>query len=126
MKLDTVMVRDAWATGTSTVLTIAAAPLLGGWLGVSGWIVAAVGLALVPWTVFLAMTARQDPLIKWRTAVIAAGNLAWVVAAAVLVIGYPGAMSTTGRWLLGLFSLVVLGFGLLQTIGLLRWGDPGA
>ena len=123
MQLERVMKWDVWATGTSTAFTIAAAPMLGGWLGVSGWLVLTVGLALVPWTGFLAYTARQDPPVKWQTAVIAVGNLAWVVVSAIIIFGYRDAVSGSGRWLLGLFSLVVLGFGSLQVIGLRRWED---
>ncbi len=126
MKLDSILVWDAWATGTSTVLTIVAAPLLAGWLDISGWIVLGVGLALVPWTGFLAFTARQDPLVKWQTAVITVGNLAWVFIAAIIIFGYPEAVSMAGRWLLGLFSLVVLGFGAVQAIGLSRWRAPAS
>ena len=118
MNLRKVMQWDAWATGVSTLLTIVAAPLLGSWLDVSMWIPLGVGVALVPWTAFLADTARRVPLVRWQVAAIATGNLAWVAAAVVLVFGFPDALSTTGRWMVGVFSLAVLDFGLAQMVGL--------
>ncbi len=121
MNLNRIMVWDVWATGVSTLLTIIGAPVIGDWLGISAWIPFGIGLALVPWTGFLAYTARQRPLVKWQTLVIAVGNLSWAVVAGIIVFGYPDALTPTGRWLLGLFSLVVLDFGVLQAIGLRRW-----
>ena len=50
--------------------------------------------------------------------IIAAGNLAWVVAAAVLLIGFPDAVSGAGKWIIGMFSAVVLAFGAAQSAGL--------
>ena len=109
---------DAAGSGVSTVVTIVGAGVLGEWLGISAWIPFVVGLALVPWVLHLMHTVRRDPLRPPDVTVIVAGNIGWAVAAAALILGFPTAMTTTGNWLVGGFSLAVLGLGVLQWIGL--------
>ena len=108
---------DAVASGASVVLTVAGAGWLGDRLGVATWVPLAVGVGLVPWVAFLVHVGRQAQLHRGSVAVIAAGNLIWVVAAAVLIFGYPESLTITGKWIVGLFSLVVLDFGLAQLAG---------
>ena len=116
--LHRVLWADATGSAISVVFTIAGAGLVGRWLDVSPWIPAAVGIALIPWVMLLVHTVRRVPLRTIAVAIIAAGNLAWVVGAAVLIFGFPDALSTGGKWIVGLFSLAVLDLGLLQLAGL--------
>ena len=108
---------DAIGSATSVVFTITGAGLIGRWLDVSPWIPVTVGVVLIPWVVLLVRIVKHAPLRPAEVGVIAAGNLAWAVGAAVLIFGYPDALSTGGKWIVGLFSLAVLDLGLLQLIG---------
>lgn len=109
---------DVFGSGASVLFSIAAAGLVADWLEVWVWIPLAVGITLVPWVWFLYRTVRHDPLQTGTIAVIAAGNVGWAVAAAILILGFPAALSTAGAWIVGVFSLAVLDFGIAQWIGL--------
>lgn len=111
---------DVVGSGTSVVFSIAAAGLIAGWLDVSAWIPLAVGVLLVPWVWFLHRTVRREPLRTSEVAIIVVGNIGWALAAAVLIFGFPDLLSASGRWIVGLFSLAVLDFGLAQWVGLQR------
>lgn len=109
---------DTVGSGLSTVITIVGAGVLADLLGVSAWVPFGVGLVLIPWVLHLLRTVRQEPLRSADVGIIVAGNVGWAVAAAVLILGFPTALTTTGNWLVGVFSLGVLALGVLQWIGL--------
>lgn len=111
---------DVLGSGASVIFTIVGASLIAGWLDVSAWIPLAVGLVLIPWVWFLVRTVRRDRLRAGEVAVIVAGNIGWAVLAAMLIFGFPNALSPAGRWIVGLFSLAVLDYGVLQLVGLRR------
>jgi len=62
----------------------------------------------------LYLTTRRAPLRAAQVTVVVVGNLAWAVAAAVIVWGFPNALSAGGKWAVGLFSLAVLAIGLME------------
>jgi len=109
---------DAIGSGATIVFTIVGAGLLGRWLDISVWMPLTVGLVLIPWVYLLVRTVRRDQLRAGEVALIVAGNLGWVIAAAILIIGFPNAMSTTGNWVVGVFSAVVLELGVAEWMGL--------
>lgn len=123
MDLRKVLQVDAWGSAASVVFTIAGAGLLGGWLGVSPRLPIGVGLALVPWAALLIHTTRQRPLPRRWVGFIAGGNLAWAVAAGVIIFGYPEALTVAGRWIVGVFSLLVAALGLAQARGLTQLSE---
>jgi hypothetical protein len=111
---------DVVGSGTSVVFSIAGAGLIADWIGAAAWIPLAVGVLLIPWVWFLYRTVRRNPLRPTEVAIVVAGNVGWAVAAAVLILGFPDALSTGGKWIVGIFSLAVLDFGLAQWVGLRR------
>ncbi len=113
---------DVIVSSMSVVFTIVAAGLLGDWLEVPAWIPLVVGVALIPWVWFLHRTATSEPLRPGDVDTVVVGNLGWAIAAAILIAGFPNAMSTTGKWLVGIVSLGVLDLGVLQWLGLRRLG----
>ena len=116
---------DAYASGASVLFTIAGAALLGDWLDISAWIPGAVCLVLIPWVGFLVMTVRRPELRPAEVATVVAGNIGWAAAAAVIIVGFPDSLSTGGKWIVGIFSLGVLDFGVAQWLGLRRLADRG-
>lgn len=111
---------DVIGSAVSVVFTIAGARAIAGWLDVSPWIPLGVGLVLVPWVWFLVRTVRRDRLRVGEVAVIVGGNIGWALLAVVLILGFPDALSSAGRWIVGLFSLAVLAYGVLELMGLPR------
>lgn len=97
------------------------------WLGVPTAISVGLGLGLL---VFAGSVYRiaQNPAPAAVKSVILS-DLAWVVGAAAVLVLFPDAMTTAGRWALGLVSLIVADFALLQWLALGRTEDvtaPGA
>lgn len=45
-------------------------------------------------------------------------DIGWVLAAILVLIGFPGAMTTTGLWALAIVTLVVADLALAQAFGL--------
>lgn len=45
---------------------------------------------------------------------------AWVIGAAVVLLGFPRSMSTAGLWALGLVTVTIADFAILQAVGLRR------
>jgi hypothetical protein len=102
---------------SGVVLAVFSVPLAD-WLGIPTWIAIAVGVGLVGFAASVYSIARnpKPALVKQ----VIASDIGWVVGAAVLIIGFPDAMSTEGLWTLGLVSLVVADFAVLQWLGLRR------
>lgn len=109
---------DVFGSGVSVVLALIGPGLIAEWLDVSGWIPFAVGVVLIPWVALLARAVRRERLRAGEVAYIVAGNIGWAIAAAILVFGFPDALSTTGKWIVGLFSLGVLDLGVAEWLGL--------
>jgi hypothetical protein len=109
---------DVVGSGTSVVFSIAGAGLIADWIGAAAWIPLAVGVLLIPWVWFLYRTVRRNPLRPTEVAIIVAGNVGWAVVSAVLIFGFPAALSTAGKWIVGIFSLAVLALGVTQWFGL--------
>ncbi len=109
---------DLIGSAVSVVVVFAGAGLLADWLDVSPWVLVILGLVLVPWVYHLYRTERRQQLRTGEVAVIVVGNIGWAVAAAVLIFGFPDALSTAGKWIVGVFSLAVLDLGVAQWLGL--------
>jgi hypothetical protein len=117
-----VLTRTLAANASFSALTglilIGAASPLSRWLGVPSWLTVAVGVGLLPFAVAVIRVAR-DPKPQAARMVIVA-DIAWVIGAAVVLVGFPRSMSTAGLWSLGLVSVAVADFAVFQAIGLRR------
>jgi hypothetical protein len=95
---------------------VAASDPLESWSGVARWILVAVGIGLIPFAMFVKAVSRSlDPRF---VRVVIAGDVGWVVGAAIVLVGFPDTMTSAGKWTLGLVSVVVADFALLQWFGL--------
>ena len=103
-------------------LVIGAVPL-SRWLGIPTWLTIAVGVGLLPFALAVAKTARNPKRGTVHQVIIS--DIAWVIGAAVVLIGFPRSMTPTGLWALGLVSVAVADFAALQAIGLRRTGLTG-
>ncbi len=117
MKLENVLRIDKWVSAASTVLMVAGASLVAGWLDVSAWITFGVGVALIPWVYNLFDATRRPRLHRRQVEAIAVGNLGWSIATAVFLLLFPDAVSTLGKWLMAGFALVTLELGIAQYLG---------
>jgi hypothetical protein len=77
-------------------------------------------VVLIPWVYTLWQTSRRTPLPTTEVGLVVAGNIGWAVIAAIVLIGYADALSTSGKWIFGLFSLAVLDLGIAEWLG---WRD---
>ena len=82
-------------------------------LGLDVWLLAVCGLMLVGYGASLGLAARAgDPIPAGRLA--SAMDVAWVVGAGAILVGFPSAMTGIGRLALLVVSVVVAGFAVLQ------------
>jgi hypothetical protein len=86
--------------------------------GVSPWMLGIVGAGLVPFAWIVHRTARKPEPMLVR--LIIGADVAWVVAAAVILLGFPGTLSPTGSIALALASLVVADLAVMQYVGMRR------
>lgn len=102
---------------TGVILVVGAIPL-SRWLGIPTWIAVAIGVGLLPFSFAVAVVARRPRRSTVRLVV--AADLAWVAGAALVILGFPKSMSASGLWVLGMVTVAVADFALLQTVGLRR------
>lgn len=102
---------------TGVILVIGAVPV-SRWLSIPTWLAIAVGVGLLPFALVVAKTARNPRRDSVWQVIIA--DIAWVIAAVVVLVGFPRSMSTAGLWSLGLVTVAVADFAALQFIGLRR------
>jgi hypothetical protein len=121
-----VLVADALTSGSTGLLMVAGAPLLGGAFELPSGLIRYVGLVLLPFAAGVwYLSGRREVNVSAVRAVIAA-NIAWVGASAlVLLTGWidPNALGTA---FVILQALVVAGLAELQYAGLRRSGNPAA
>lgn len=102
---------------TGVILAGGAIPM-SGWLGIPIWLTGAVGVGLLPFSLAVLAVARRPQRSTVRLVI--AADLAWVAAAAIVILGFPQSMSTPGLWALGLVTVAVADFAVFQTLGLRR------
>ena len=119
MSLRNILFANATFSLISGAVLIAASGPLGDFLETSRWVPIAVGLALLPWAVFAFMNGRREQPLRRDTWLTIAGDLAWVVGAAVIIL-LPDSLSAGGKWALGIVSVGVLDFAVFQWLALRR------
>jgi uncharacterized protein YndB with AHSA1/START domain len=113
---------NALFSAISGVTLSAGAPLLSGQIGLSTWILVTLGTGLVGFAaLLLLLLADADRLARGAPFVVAA-DVAWVVAAAVLLVAVPNLLAPAGQVSLVAVSVVVAVLAAAQTLGLRRRG----
>lgn len=113
------MTANAVFSATSGAVLALASTGLDGWLGVNRWVLVALGVGLVLFGADLWVSARRRHRIRLSGIVAVAGDVAWVLAAVVLV-GFTDVLTDAGNVALSAVSVVVLAFAVAQTVGLRR------
>lgn len=109
---------NAASSGVTGVALVAGAAPLSGWLGIPAWLSVVVGAGLLVFAVSVVRVARNPQPTGVRQVI--AADVAWVVGAAVVIVGFPESMSTAGLWALGAVTVAVADFAVFQTVGLRR------
>ncbi len=104
---------------TSGATLAVLARLLGAFAGVAVWLVLVVGLGVFTFGASLAVRLRRSGISRRLAQLALVADVGWV-AAAVAVVVSPTAISSGGRWLLGVITLVVCGLGIAEWVGLRR------
>lgn len=104
---------------SGVVLALGAIPI-GRRVEVPPIVVAAIGAALIPFALFVWRTAARSSLPGARG--VLAADIAWVLGAAIVVLGVPDTMNSVGVSALVLITVVVADFALFEWVGLRRSG----
>lgn len=113
----TLAANAAFSAATGLAMLVAADPFAR-WLGIPFWLTVAVGAGLLPFAIVVGRVALRPRPRAVKSVIVA--DAAWVVGAAAIIIGFPQSMSSAGLWALGLVTIAVADFALLQLIGLRR------
>jgi hypothetical protein len=116
-RLKLTLIGNAMFSAVSGAVLLLGATAWEATLGLEAWFLAVVGTALVAYGGLLQWLAgRPDVVAGARFATIM--DAGWVFGAAVVLLGFPDAMTITGRAALLAVSLVVAGFAEGQLLGL--------
>ncbi len=115
----------AFAAASALALTVAS-PLLADVLDWPTWVVAAIGLALAPYALFLHWVRRSGNLRSVWAKMSAVGDAGWVLGSALLLLGWPDATATAGKWLVVVAAAVVADIGLVKMFGWSRADEAAA
>lgn len=112
---------NAAFSGACALVMISIPALVVGWLG---WgepgVILAVGLALLIFSIRLAIAAWLGTMPEAEARIVIGGDFAWFVGSGVLVAGFLARFSATGIALLSGIALIVLAFALVQLRALRR------
>ena len=89
---------------------------LADFMGVNSVVLVAIGLGVVGFGILTLMSAQRRQINLFQANLTIIGDVSWVLGAAVIIM-IPGLMTTQGNMLLGVVSIVVAMFALLQIIG---------
>lgn len=116
--LTRVLAANAGFSAVSGITLIVGAAPLARWLGIPTWLAIAIGFGLLMFA-FIVGRASRDPKQNTVLHVILA-DVAWVIGAGIVIVGFPQSMSAAGLWTLGLVTVAVADFAALQAWGLRR------
>lgn len=120
--LTTSMRTNAVFSAISGLAAIGLALLFDRPLGLEPWLLGVLGIGLIAYGAQLAVWVRSERLTVPGARVATAADVAWVVSAVVILTAFPSAMSTTGRIVFAVVSLVVADLALMQGLGLRQVG----
>ncbi len=109
-------------SASSGAALLAGATLLDGATGLEAWFLMSTGVLLIGYGLTLWRLAATGTPSGWWVAIVL--DLGWVLAAGIVLIGFPSAMTSAGRLGLLAVSVVVVAFAGLQIRELWAGGAP--
>ena len=79
-----------------------------------------LGLGLLVFALIVFNVSTQHPINRRTIHLIFIGDVVWVVASVIVLVFDPFAFTTAGRWLVVATGDIVLGFAILEGVGLYR------
>ena len=122
--LATTMRYNGFFSASSGATAIATAIAIDRPFGLEPWLMAVIGIGLVGYGVQLMLWARNSSVLRLGAGIATVADAIWVVSAAIIILGFPSAMTDNGRIVLGVLSLLVAEFAVLQLLGLSRRTTP--
>lgn len=104
---------------TSGAILAVGSPGLDTWFGVNAWILAALGVALMAYSVMLWAGAGREETLEMTGQTAIAGDIGWLIGA-IALISTTGWLTRNGEIVLALVSVPVALFALGQSLGLRR------
>ena len=117
--LGRVILDNALVTAPLGVILLVGAPGLDSWLGVSAWVLAALGVGLVGYAFDLVLWARSAKWLRRGGKLAVAGD-GLALAGAIGLIAFTNILTDEGEMALGVVASVVALFVVLQAIGVAR------
>ena len=111
---------NAIVSGTTGIAVAALAGVLEDPLGIPAPLLVVVGLSLVPWSVALWWARSRDVLLRRDALTAIAGDVAWVLGSAVVLVASPADLTTAGHWAVGIVAAGVAEAAFLQAVGVRR------
>jgi hypothetical protein len=112
---------NAAFSGTTGLALLLASETLGTWLGIPDTrILLVLGPALLAFAAGLTALARSDRPVRPLVLAATASDMAWVVASAVLLVGFPDLLTPAGNLAVAAVAVVVAALGSAQAVGLRR------
>lgn len=118
--LRTTLTVNAVVSGLAGIATAAFSGLLAEPLGIPWPVLLVVGLALLPFVALLWRFARAEDLGPRQAHVAITGDVAWVLASAVVLAVSPSGLTTLGHWVIAVVAVGVADFALLEWMGARR------
>ncbi|MEN8237692.1 MAG: hypothetical protein ABFR53_00685 [Actinomycetota bacterium] len=110
---------NALFSGTSGLVLLVGASGLDGWLGVDARVLAGIGAGLMLYAIVLSIWARSQTWLRRGGVFAIAGDSLWV-AGAVALIALTSVLTTAGEVALGVVTIAVAAFAVIQVIGVVR------
>jgi hypothetical protein len=103
------------------VVCILGARPIASWLGIASPVVLVVlGVSILIFVPYLLWVATRRPLNRSAARLILWLDVAWVVASPFIVLLNPFSLTEAGQWAVGVVSLIVLDFAVMEYVGLRR------
>lgn len=109
---------------TTGVLAVALSESLAALMGISEALLVVIGVGVVGFGLVTLWNARRTRIDLRLARLTVGADAVWVITATIVIFGLPGVMTTSGKLLLGVVSLMVGLFAVLQARGIRRIMGP--
>ena len=116
---------NAWVTGASGLALLVAGHALGPVFGLAPAVLWVLGAGFVAFAAYAAYVARKDVISRSEALYFVVADTAYVLASAVVLLGFPHLMTGLGRLFFALAGDLVAVFAIAEYAGLRRLARAG-